>query len=109
MQVTPWHRWSSTLVAISALGTLLAGVTLMLDGWFDALALYVACVLLLALMLCHIAGQQAQPRPVAFARDGRADSGSRPAGLVLTAAPGTWAGADRTAIPVAFGNAPPTD
>lgn len=100
MQTAPWRRWSFALVTVSVLGTLLAGVTLILDGWIDALALYAACVLLLTLMLGHFAGQQAQP--VAFAQDGRADPGSRPAGLVLT-------GADGAAVPIALGNVPPLD
>ena len=100
MQATPWQRWSFALVTVSVLGTLLAGVTLIFDGWIDALALYAACVLLLALMLCHFAGQQMQP--AAFARNNRADPGRRPAGLVLS-------GADRAAIPAALGNAAPID
>lgn len=100
MQTAPWRRRLFVLVAVSVLGTLLAGVTLALDGWMDALALYAACVLLLTLMLCHFAGQQMQP--AALAKEGRADPGGRPAGLVLT-------GADRAAIPATLGNAPPLD
>ncbi len=107
MQATPWQHWSFALVTVSVLGTLLAGVALIFDGWIDALALYVACVLLLALMLCHFAGQRMQP--VASAKDGRANPGGRPACLVLTGAPGAWTGADRAAIPATFGNAAPTD
>lgn len=108
VQATLGQRWSFALVTVSVLGTLLAGITLVFDGWIDALALYAACVFLLTLMLCHFAGQQMQPQPVAFAKEGRADPGS-PAGLVLTGAPGTWAGADRAAMPAALGNAPPMD
>lgn len=100
MQTAPWRRWSFALVSVSVLGTLLAGVTLVFGGWTDALVLYVACVFLLTLMLCHFAGQQMQP--VALAKHGRAAPGSRPAGLVLT-------GADRAAIPATLGNAPPLD
>lgn len=109
MQITPWQRWLFALVTVSVLGTLLAGATLMFDGWVDALALYTACVLLLTLMLCRIAGQQTQPRSVVFAKEGRVDAGSRPPGLVLTGAPEAWAGADRAAVPAGFGNAPSTD
>jgi hypothetical protein len=101
---TPRQRWSFALITVSVLGTLLAGFSLALDGWVDALALYAACVLLLALMLGHYAGQQMQPRLVAFADDGRADLGACPASLVLTGAPSPWAGADRSAIPVTLGN-----
>lgn len=93
----PWQRWSFALVTVSVLGTLLAGMVLVFDGWLDALALYAVCVLLLVLMLCHFAGQQTQA--VAFAKDDRADPGRHPAGLVLT-------GADHAA-PAALGNAPP--
>lgn len=102
MQATPWQRWSFALVIVSVLGTLLAGLTLVLDGWVDALALYVVCVLVLTLMLSHFAGQQMQSRPVASGKDGRADPGSRPAGLVLT-------GTDRAAMPRSLSNAPPLD
>ncbi len=100
MQATPWQRWSFALVTVSVLGTLLAGVTLAFDGWIDALALYAACVLLLALMLCHFAGQQTQPVP--FAKRHGADPDSCPAGLMLS-------GADRAAIPASLGNATPID
>ena len=100
MQTTPWQRRSFALVTVSVTGTLLAGVTLIFDGWIDALALYAACVLLLALMLCHFAGRLTEP--VAFVKDGRADPGSCPTGLALT-------GADRAAIPAALGNAAPMD
>lgn len=100
MQATPWKRWSFALVTVSVLGTVLAGVTVVFDGWIDALALYAACVLLLALMLCHLAGRQM--RPVAFAKSSRADPGGRPASLVLS-------GADRARIPAALGNAAPLD
>ena len=109
MQPASLQRWLFALVTVSVLGTLLAGATLMVDGWIDALSLYVACVFLLVLMLHHIAGQQMQPRPAAFAGDGRADPGSRPASLALTGAPGTWGGTDHAAVPAAFGSAPSTD
>ena len=102
MQTIPGRPWSLALVTVSVLGTLLAGVTLVLDGWVDALALYVVCVLLLTLMLCHFAGQPMQSQPVTFADDDMVDPGSRPTGLVLT-------GADRAAVPIALGNAPPLD
>lgn len=98
VQTSPWRHWSFALVAVSVLGTLLAGVVLIFDGWFDALALYAVCVILLTLMLCRFAGQQMQP--AASAEDGRADLGRRPAGLVLT-------GVDRAAASAALGNAPP--
>ncbi len=101
---TPWQHWSFALITVSVLGTLLAGFALAFDGWIDALALYAACVLLLALMLGHFAGRQMQPRLGASADDGRADPGACPASLVLTGAPGTWSGADRAAIPAALGN-----
>ena len=85
---------------VSVLGTLLAGTALVFDGWIDALALYAACVLLLAFMLCQFAGQQM--KPVAFARNDRADPGSRPASLMLS-------GTDRPAVSATLGNAAPMD
>ncbi len=97
LHTAPWQRWSFALVTISVLGTLLSGVVLVFDGWIDALALYAVCVLLLVLMLYHFAGQQT--RPVALAKDDKADPGRHRTGLVLT-------GADRAA-PAALGNAPP--
>ena len=93
-----WQGWSFALLAVSVLGTLLAGSALVLDGWFDALALYIVCVLLLALMLSHFAGQRMQPRLAAFAHGAGADPGG-PAGLALT-------GAARAVMPV---TAAPTD
>ena len=101
---TPWQHWSFALITVSVLGTLVAGFALAFDGWIDALALYAACVLLLALMLGHFAGQP--PRLVAFADDGRTDPGACPASLVLTGTPGAWTGADRAAIPAALGGTP---
>lgn len=97
-----WQRWSFTLLTISVLGTFVAGVTLILDGWFDALALYVACVLTLALLLSHFAKQQASLRTSASANEGRVDSSDGPPGLVLTRAPGAWAGADQTTATAAL-------
>ena len=105
---TPQQRWSSALVAVSVIGTLLACLALILDGWVDALSLYVVCVLMLALMLNQFAGQRMQPRPGKFADDSRAGPGG-PAGLVLTGAPGVWTGADRAAIPATLGSAASTD
>ena len=88
MQATmPWRRWSFALVAVSVLGTLLAGSALILDGWIDALALYGACVLLLALMISRFGGSPMQPRFAVFAHGNRADSGA-PTRLALTGAVG---------------------
>ena len=109
MQATPWRRWSFALVTVSVLGTLLAGFALAFDGWIDALALYAACVLMLALMLSHLGGQPVQPRLVACTNDGGAGPGGCPTGLALTGTPGPWAGAGRTAVPAALGNPAPTD
>jgi hypothetical protein len=102
---TPWQRWLFILLAVSVLGTLLAGLALIFDGWIDALALYVTCVLVLALLLCHFAGQRMQPGLAASIHDGRADRAGCPAGLALTGAPGIWSGANRAAIPAALSNA----
>ena len=99
---TPWRRWSFALVSLSVLGTLLAGVTLAFDGWVDALALYVVCVLMLALMLSHLGGQQMQTRLAAFTDDDGAGPGGCPAGLALT-------GADCAVIPAVLQNAATTD
>ena len=106
---TPWQRWSFALVSISVLGTLLAGFTLAFDGWIDAVALYVVCVLMLALMLSHLGGQQMQPRLAALTDDDGAGPSGCPAGLALTGTPGPWAGADCAAIPTALGNTAATD
>lgn len=100
------QRWSFTLLAISVLGTFVAGVTLLLDGWFDALALYIVCVLTLALLLSRISGQQASPRTGASVNEGRADFDDGPPGLVLTRTPGAWAGTDQTTGTAALGAAP---
>lgn len=104
-----WHRRSFILLAVSVLGTLLAGFALVFDGWIDALALYVACALVLALLLCRFAGQLAQPQAAASIDGGRADPGVCPADLVLTRARGGWTGAERAAIRVALGNTASTD
>ena len=106
-QATPWRHWSFALVSVSVLGTLLAGFALVFDGWFDALALYVVCVLMLALMLSHVGGQRTRAL-APFADDGGAGPGDCPTGLALTAAPNPWAAADRAALP-ALGRASPTD
>ena len=109
MQATPWQRWSFALVSVSVLGTLLAGFTLAFDGWFDALALYVACVLMLALMLSHLSGLRMEPHLAPFADEGGAGPGGCPAGLALRGTPGPWGGADRAAVPAVLGSAAPTD
>lgn len=100
------QRWSLTLLAISVLGTFVAGVTLLLDGWFDALALYVACVLTLALLLSHISRQQVSPRTGASVNEGGADFDNGPPGLVLTRTPGAWAGTDQATGTAALGATP---
>lgn len=106
----PWQHWSLTLLTVSVLGTFVAGLTLFFDGWIDALALYVACVLVLALLLGHVANQRTPPRTAAFVHEGRADPGGRPSSLMPTRAPGgAWAGTDRTAVTAALGNATPLD
>ena len=109
MQATPWRRWSFALVTVSVLGTLLAGLALAFDGWIDAVALYIACVLMLALMLSHLGGQPTRPRLAGFTDDGGGGPGGCPTGLALTGSPGPWAGADCASIPAALGNAAPTD
>ena len=106
---TPWQRCSFALVSVSVLGTLLAGLALAFDGWIDALALYVACVFMLALMLSHLGGQQMQPRLATLTDDDGAGPGGCPASLALTGTPGPWAGTDRAAIPAALSNAAATD
>ena len=106
---TPWQRWSFALVSVSVLGTLLAGFALAFDGWIDALALYVVCVLMLALMLSHLGGQRMQPGLAAFTDDDGAGPGGRPTGLALTGTPGPWAVADRAAVPAVLGSAAATD
>lgn len=102
----PWQCWSLALPAVSILGTFVAGATLLLDGWFDALALYIACVLTLALLLNRVSNQQAPPQVGASANEGRADAGDGVPSLVLTRAPGAWAGTDRTAVTAALGTRP---
>ncbi len=104
----PWQCRAFILLGISILGTLLAGLVLILDGWVDALALYVACVLALVLLLCRFAEPRTQPQIAVSIGNGRADPGG-PAGLVLTRANGVWTGADRTAIRAAPSHATPTD
>ncbi len=100
------QRWSLTLLAVSVLGVFVAGVTLLFDGWFDALALYLVCVLTLALLLSHLAGQQASPGTGASVNEGRADAGDGPPSLVLTRTPGAWAGTDQTTGTAALGATP---
>ncbi len=109
MQTTPWRHWSFALVTVSVLGTLLAGLALAFDGWIDALALYIACVLMLALMLSHVGGPQMRPRLEPFADDGGGGTGGCPTGLALTVTPGPWAGVDRAVLPAVLSEASPTD
>ena len=53
------QHWSTTLLAISVLGSLFATTLLIFDGWVDALAIYVVSGLILAVLLSRLAGQQA--------------------------------------------------
>lgn len=103
-----WQCWSFILTGISVLGTLLAGLVLIIDGWVDALALYAACVLVLVLLLCRFAEPRTQSPVAASVGDGRADPVG-PAGLVLTRATEAWTGADHTAARAAPSHATPTD
>lgn len=100
-----WQPWLLTLLAVSVLGTFVVGFALILDGWIDALALYVVCVLVLMLLLARFAEQRTPPLIAAPLGDGRADPGGCPSNLMLTRAPGTWAGAEQTAATAALGNA----
>ena len=109
MQATPWRHWLFALITVSVLGTLLAGIALAFDGWVDAFALYVACVLMLALMLSHFEGQRRQPRLAPLADDGGAGSGGCPTGLALAVTPRPWAGTDHVGLPPVLSSASPTD
>lgn len=104
-----WQRRSFALLAVSIGGTALAGVALAFDGWLDALALYVACVLVLVLLLCRFAEQWTEPQFVAPAGGHRTDPGACPAGLVLTGTPGAWPGVNHAAVPAALRKTAPTD
>ncbi len=52
-----WH-WSTVFLAISILGTFIASILLVFDGWVDAVAVYLMCGLTLAVLLSRLAGQQ---------------------------------------------------
>lgn len=56
----PWQHKASFFIALSVAGTLLALIILIFDGWVDALAIYVICSLMLALLLSRLASQQDQ-------------------------------------------------
>ena len=53
------QHYSKVLFGVSILGTVLATVLLVVDGWMDALAIYVVCGLMLTVFLSRYAGQQA--------------------------------------------------
>lgn len=54
------QHWSTTLFGVSVFGTLVASILLIFDGWIDALAAYLVCGLILAMLLSQLAGQQAR-------------------------------------------------
>lgn len=57
-----WRHSAPFFIGISVAGTVLAILTLMLDGWIDALAIYIVCLLLLVILLSQYADQQEQMR-----------------------------------------------
>ena len=83
----PWQHWSVILMTISVSGTLLAAALLIFDGWIDALALYIASALMLAVLLSQLAGQQAKPQMQGAIDHDPLDPGAPQAGLILKPAP----------------------
>ena len=55
-----WQCWFVLLVGISICGTILASILLVVDGWADALAIYVVTALTAVLLLSRLAQQWAQ-------------------------------------------------
>ena len=79
----PWQHRASFFIGISVVGTFLALIVLIFDGWVDALAIYVICSLLLAILLSQLAAQQQSYANTAASKADNLQSG-------LTSTQPTW-------------------
>jgi len=79
----PWQHKASFFIALSVAGTLLALIVLIVDGWVDALAIYIICSLLLAMLLSRLASQLDQSHLGPTAEGTTPEPGSRHYGLII--------------------------
>jgi len=77
------QHWSAILCVISILDTLLASVLLFFNDWIDALAIYFASGLTLAIILSQFAGQYAKPQAEGPADDSAFGCGDDQPELIL--------------------------
>ncbi len=78
-----WQDRAIFFVGASVAGTFLALLVLILDGWIDALAIYIVCSLSLAILLSQFAARQEQLRAEPPVNDGSTVPGNRQNGLIF--------------------------
>jgi len=83
----PRQRWSIILCAISTFDTLLASVLLVFGDWVDALAIYLASGLTLAILLSRLAGQYTDWQEEGSVDGSAIDSGGDQPRLILKSTP----------------------
>ena len=123
MRQPDWFRFSSTptqvplqhrasfFIGISVTGTFIALIVLVFDGWFDALAAFIICSLLLAILLSQMAAQQQS-----HARAAASKAGDRQLDLISKRLSWFWSkssvhpkGADQPVSPPALSKLSSTD
>ena len=87
---TSQRRWSTTLFGVSVFGTLVATLLLIFDGWIDALAVYLICGLILAMLLSQLAGQQAHLHAEGSISNGVHSLDASQPGLLFKQTPRVW-------------------
>jgi len=113
---TPWQHGASFFVGISVAGTFAALLILIFDGWVDALAIYIICSLLLAILLSQSAAQQEQSNAKPAIKAAASKAGSCQLGLVSRRPSWLWSKspvqpqtANQPAPPPALSRISPTD
>ncbi len=84
------QRCSTTLFGVSVLGTFVATLLLIFDGWVDALAVYVVSGLILATLLSQLAGQQARLHAEDLVSDEMRSLDNSQSGLIFKHLPPVW-------------------
>ena len=113
---TPWQHGASFFIGISTAGTFVALFVLIIDGWVDALAIYIICSLLLAILLSQSAAQHEQSNAKPAVEAAASKAGSRQLGLVSKRPSWLWSespvqpqAANQPASPPTLSRISPTD
>ena len=86
----PWQHKATFFIVISAAGTFLTLIVLIFDGWVTALAIYIICSLLLAILLSQLAAQQEKLHAKPTADDAASKHSNSQLGIIFKRLSGFW-------------------